>query len=178
MIRRRNYLLVAILFLSLSACTTHKNELRAVEFLDIEKFMGDWYVIANIPTFLEKDIFNAIEKYSLNSDGTISTEFSFNKGSFEGERKAFNPRGFIKDKNTNALWGMQFIWPIKADFRVVYLSNDHSYTIIGRNKRDYVWLMSRTPLMSESDYSDAISFIEEIGYDISKIVVVPQKWPE
>ena len=95
-----------------------------------------------------------------------------------GERKAFNPRGFIKDKNTNALWGMQFIWPIKADFRVVYLSNDHSYTIIGRNKRDYVWLMSRTPLMSESDYSDAISFIEEIGYDISKIAVVPQKWPE
>jgi len=38
--------------------------------------------------------------------------------------------------------------------------------------------MSRTPLMSESDYSDAISFIEEIGYDISKIAVVPQKWPE
>ena len=178
MIRRKNYLLIAILFLILSACTTHKNELRTVEFLDIEKFMGDWYVIANIPTFLEKDIFNAIEKYSLNSDGTISTEFSFNKGSFEGERKAFNPRGFIKDKNTNALWGMQFIWPIKADFRVVYLSNDHSYTIIGRNKRDYVWLMSRTPLMSESDYSDAISFIEEIGYDISKIAVVPQKWPE
>tara|TARA_B100001769_G_scaffold84887_1_gene64673 strand:- start:507 stop:1043 length:537 start_codon:yes stop_codon:yes gene_type:complete len=178
MIRKRNYLLIAILFLSVSACTTHKNELRTVEFLDIEKFMGDWYVIANIPTFLEKDIFNAIERYSLNSDGTISTEFSFNKGSFEGERKAFNPRGFIKDKNTNALWGMQFIWPIKADFRVVYLSNDHSYTIIGRNKRDYVWLMSRTPLMSESDYSDAISFIEEIGYDISKIAVVPQKWPE
>ena len=142
------------------------------------KRQGDWYVIANIPTFLEKDIFNAIERYSLNSDGTISTEFSFNKGSFEGERKVFNPRGFIKDKNTNALWGMQFIWPIKADFRVVYLSNDHSYTIIGRNKRDYVWLMSRTPLMSESDYSDAISFIEEIGYDITKIAVVPQKWPE
>ena len=78
MIRRKNYLLIAILFLSLSACTTQKNELRTVEFLDIEKFMGDWYVIANIPTILEKDIFNAIEKYSLNSDGTISTEFSFN----------------------------------------------------------------------------------------------------
>ena len=178
MIRKINYLLIAILFISLNACTTHKNELRTVRFLDIEKFMGEWYVIANIPTFLEKDIFNAIEKYSLNSDGTISTEFSFNKGSFEGERKVYNPRGFIKDKNTNALWGMQFIWPIKADFRVVYLSNDHSYTIIGRNKRDYVWLMSRTPSMSESDYSDAIAFIKKIGYDVSKIAIVPQKWPE
>ena len=143
----------------------------------IEKIISN-LITLNHPNNLEKDIFNAIEKYSLNSDGTISTEFSFNKGSFEGERKVYNPRGFIKDKNTNALWGMQFIWPIKADFRVVYLSNDHSYTIIGRNKRDYVWLMSRTPSMSESDYSDAIAFIKEIGYDVNKIAVVPQEWPE
>ena len=42
--------------------------------------MGDWFVISVIPTFLEKDIYNAIESYSLNSDGTVSTEFSFNKG--------------------------------------------------------------------------------------------------
>ena len=82
------------------------------------------------------------------------------------------------DKKSNALWGMQFIWPIKADFRVVYLSDDYSYTIIGRNKRDYVWLMSRSPMMSDEDYSDAMIFIESIGYDMTKIVKIPQKWSE
>ena len=67
-------------------------------------------------------------------------------------------------------------WPIKADFRVVYVANDYSYTIIARNKRDYVWLMSRNPEMDEETYSQAINFIEEIGYDIGKIVKVPHQW--
>ena len=171
-------LLLCLIISSISCTTIQNNELETIEYLDIEKFMGDWFVISVIPTFLEKDIFNAIETYTLNSDGTISTEFSFNKGGFDGDRKTYNPKGFIMDKKSNALWGMQFIWPIKADFRVVYLSDDYSYTIIGRNKRDYVWLMSRSPIMSDEDYSDAMSFIESIGYDMSKIVKIPQKWPE
>lgn len=171
-------LLLCLFILTSTSCSIQNNELRTIEYLDIEKFMGDWFVIAVIPTFLEKDIFNAIENYTLNPDGTISTEFSFNKGNFSGERKKYNPKGFIMDNNSNALWGMQFIWPIKADFRVVYLSDDYSYTIIGRNKRDYVWLMSRSPIMSDEDYSNAMSFIESIGYDMTKIVKIPQKWSE
>ena len=167
-------LLLCFVLSSTSCATIQNNELKTIEYLDIEKFMGDWFVISVIPTFLEKDI----ESYTLNSDGTISTEFSFNKGGFDGDRKKYNPKGFIMDKDSNALWGMQFIWPIKADFRVVYLSDDHSYTIIGRNKRDYVWLMSRSPMMSDEDYSNAMSFIESIGYDMTKIVKIPQKWSE
>jgi apolipoprotein D and lipocalin family protein len=171
-------LLLCFVLSSTSCATIQNNELKTIEYLDIEKFMGDWFVISVIPTFLEKDIFNAIESYTLNSDGTISTEFSFNKGGFDGDRKKYNPKGFIMDKDSNALWGMQFIWPIKADFRVVYLSDDYSYTIIGRNKRDYVWLMSRSPMMSDEDYSNAMIFIESIGYDMTKIVKIPQKWSE
>ena len=72
-------------------------------------------------TFLEKNIFNAVEKYTLDSDGTIQTEFSFNKGGFDGEENHIKPRGFIKDTNSNALWGMQFIWPIKADLELYTL---------------------------------------------------------
>ena len=167
---------VFIVMICLSSCSAHNREMETVEYLDIERFMGDWYVIANIPTFLEKDIFNAIEKYTLDSDGTIQTEFSFNKGGFDGERKTYKPRGFIKDTNSNALWGMQFIWPIKADFRVVYVATDYSYTIIARNKRDYVWLMARNSEMDEETYSQAVNFIQEIGYDIDKIVKVPHQW--
>ena len=77
-------LLLCLFVLTSSSCTIQNNELRTIDYLDIEKFMGDWFVIAVIPTFLEKDIFNAIENYTLNPDGTISTEFSFNKGDFSG----------------------------------------------------------------------------------------------
>lgn len=179
MIKINKTLSVCILSIFTFSCAIQNNsELKTVEYLDLDQFMGDWFVISVIPTFLEKDIYNAIESYSLNSDGTVSTEFSFNKGDFNGERKTYNPKGFILDQDSNALWGMQFVWPIKADFRVVYLSDDLSYTIIGRNKRDFVWLMSRSPSMTDEDYSSAMNFIESIGYDMSKIVNIPQKWPE
>ena len=53
--------------------------------------MGDWYVIANIPTFLEKNAYNPIESYEINPDGTIATTFSFNAGSYDGEQKIYHP---------------------------------------------------------------------------------------
>jgi len=66
-----------------------------------------------------------------NADGTIATTFTFRKGSFDGERKRHQPRGFVFDTQTNAVWGMQFIWPFKGDFRIVYLNSDYTVTVIG-----------------------------------------------
>jgi apolipoprotein D and lipocalin family protein len=48
--------------------------------------------------------------------------------------------------------------------------------VIARNKRDYVWIMARTPVISDSEYVELISLIESLGYDISKIRKVPQQW--
>ena len=127
-------------------CTGFLHQARTldtVSYVDIEQFMGDWYVIANIPTMFEKDAYNPIESYQLDADGTVATTFTFNKGSFDGEQKVMTAKGFIKNKQTNAEWGMQFIWPIKADYRIVYLDDDYQYTVIGRNKRDYLWIMAR-----------------------------------
>ena len=75
-------------------------------------------------------------------------------------------RDFIKDKGSNAIWGMQFIWPIKADYRIVYLDESYQQTIIGRMSRDYVWIMARTPKIPESDYAKLVSNVESLGYDV------------
>ena len=71
---------------------------------------------------------------------------------------------------------MQFIWPIKAEYRIVYLNEDYSQTIIGRSKRDYVWIMARTPSISEGDYQSMVSLLAEQGYDATRIQKVPQRW--
>ncbi len=138
--------------------------------------MGDWYVIANIPTFLEKGAHNAVETYAMNEDGTIATTFTFLDGSFDGEKKEYNPKGFVRDTGSNALWGMRFIWPIKADYRIVYVDDDYSQTIIGRQKRDFVWIMAREPNISDADYERLLGIVESLGYDLSKVERVPQKW--
>lgn len=175
--KTRNKLLMgAFMSLYLAACNSSDRELETVEYVDLERFMGPWYVIANIPTFLEKGAHNAVETYTLNDDGTIATRFTFNKDSFDGKRKEYNPKGFVLDTDTNARWGMRFVWPVKADYRIVWLDDDYSMTVIARQDRDYVWIMARTPTISDSDYDELLSFVESIGYDISRVERVPQEW--
>jgi apolipoprotein D and lipocalin family protein len=150
--------------------------METVDYVDLERFMGDWYVIANIPTALEKGAHNAIESYALNPDGSIATTFTFRDGGFDGERKRYEPKGFVKDSTSNALWGMRFIWPIKADYRIVYLDEDYTQTVIARQKRDFVWIMAREPQISDEDYQRMVEFVASIGYDTTKIERVPQRW--
>ena len=164
----------SILLISITGCTTG-SPIHTVDSVDLERFMGDWYVIANIPTAIEKQAHNAIESYRLADDGTIETTFKFNKGGFDGPLKIYKPRGFIQDKQSNAVWGMQFFWPIKAEYRIIYLNDDYTQTVIGRTKRDYVWIMARKPYIPEDDYNQILDFIDAQGYDLNKLQKVPQK---
>lgn len=175
MLRKRLSILF-VLTAGLAACTATGPEMKTVDYVELDRFMGDWYVIANIPTFLEKDAHNAVETYELNDDGTVSTTFTFREGGFDGDKKEYKPRGFIRDKVTNAVWGMRFVWPIKADYRIVYLDDDYNQTIIGREKRDFVWIMARTPSIRDEDYERLIESAGSLGYDTSKIQRVPQQW--
>lgn len=152
--------------------------IHTVNYVDLNRFMGDWYVIADIPTFIDKNAYNAVESYKLNDDGTIATTFTFNEGGFDGDKKSYHPTGYVFDKKTNSVWGMQFVWPIKADYRIVYLNQDYSQVIVGRNKRDYVWIMARSPHISDADYQSLLKLIAEQGYDTSKIKQVPQRWSD
>lgn len=177
-LRRSAFAAAGFLLFSGCAAMPPRPPLQTVPYVDLERFMGDWYVIANIPTFVEKDAFNAVESYRLNSDGTIATTFTFRKGGFNGKIKKHTPRGFVRDKVSNAVWGMRFVWPFKGDFRIVSLNENYSQTIIGREKRDYVWIMARTPSMPEADFQRAVELLKREGYDVSKIQKVPQRWTE
>ncbi len=166
---------MVLMIVSVIAACTSGPPIHTVESVDIERFMGDWYVIASIPTAIEKQAYNALESYRLAEDGTIETTFSFNKGALDGPLKVYRPRGFIRDKQSNAVWGMQFFWPFKAEYRIIYLAEDYSQTVIGRTKRDYVWIMARKPTMPEDDYNRILDFITAQGYDLSKLRKVPHK---
>lgn len=163
--------------LALAGCTTVSHPpIALAPKVDLPRFMGDWYVIANIPTFIEKGAHNAVESYRLAADGSIATTFTFRAGGFDGPQKKYTPRGFVTDRESNAVWGMQFLWPIKADFRIVYLTPEYTQTVIGREARDYVWIMARTPQIPDDDYARILAFLKEQGYDVDRIRKVPQRW--
>jgi apolipoprotein D and lipocalin family protein len=169
--------IVSVLVAALAACSSPP-PIHTVKTVDLERFMGDWYVIASIPTWIERDAHNAVESYRLAQDGTVATTFSFRHGSVEGELKTYHPTGYVLDRDSNAVWGMQFIWPIQADYRIVFVDESYSQTVIGRTARDYVWLMARTPEIPDSDYQRFLTLIAGEGYDVSRVRKVPQRWSQ
>lgn len=162
------------MILALTGCA-NMEELEPVDQVDLERFMGDWYVIAHIPTFIEDEAYNAVERYELVEPDKVKTTFTFNNKSFDGEFKEYHPTGFVRAGTGNAIWGMRFIWPIKADFRIAYLREDYSETIIARNKRDYVWIMAREPILPDSVYNRLVEHVQAMGYSLENLRKVPQQ---
>jgi apolipoprotein D and lipocalin family protein len=173
---RLGYVILVAGVLAMAGCmSVSKAPPPTVQHVDLNRYMGRWYVIASIPTFFEKNAFNATETYELQSDGTIGVTFKYSKGSFDGPIKTMKPHGFIQD-SSNAIWGMRIFWPIKAEYRISYLNDDYSQVIIARTARDHVWMMARTPELSAAEYSKLEQRIGAMGYDLSKLHKVPQRW--
>ncbi len=165
--------------MGLTGCATQgssmkKTPLPLARDVDIPRFMGDWYVIANIPTFIEKGAHDAVEGYALRPDGRIATTFTFRKGSFTGPVKTYHPIGTIHDPVTRAEWRMQFVWPFQAAYLITHLDDDYTETIIGVPSRKYAWIMARTPQIPESRYNDLVRRMADMGYDVSRLQKVPQ----
>jgi len=162
----------------LSGCATTMTPIKPVARVDLPRFMGSWYVIASIPSFLEKKAYNAVETYTLEPNGHIATVFRYRNSGFTTPLKTIHSTGFVTPGTNDAVWGVQLIWPIKAQYIVAYLDPQYSQTIIARDKRDYVWIMARTPTIPAADYDALVARVKAMGYDIGDLRKVPQSWPE
>jgi len=170
-VRRAAAVLIAA---SLAACAPALPPIATASQVDLPRFMGRWHVIASTPTFLDRDAHDAIEAYRLDPDGTIDTTFTFRRGSPTGDEKRYTMRAFVQDKGTNAVWEMQFVWPFRADYRIVHVSPDYRLTVVGREKRDYAWIMARTPTIPDADYNALVRLLADQGYDTATLRRVPQ----
>lgn len=143
--------------------------------VDLSRFMGDWYVIAHIPTFIERDAHDAVESYALRADGRIQTTYRQRRGGFDAELDTMHPIGTVRPGTGKAVWDMQFVWPIQSEYVIVDLDADYTRTSIGRSKRDYAWIMARTPTLPEADYQAMVERLRVLGYDVSKLRRVPHR---
>ncbi len=142
--------------------------LPTVDFVDLNRFAGDWYVIANIPTFVERGTKNGIERYEVRDDGDIDIIFTFNSIA-SGKSKRLTARGFVTNRETNAEWRVQFFWPIRFPYYVIDLAPDYSYTVVGVPGRSYVWIMARQPTLDDAVYVRIVGDLDRLGFDIGKL---------
>lgn len=174
----KNYLMPALFILALSSTAMAGGKKEAfhetVPSVNLERFSGDWYVIAVIPTPFEKDAVNGIENYSLREDGTIRVRYTFRKGSPQGKEKIMYQKGWVYNKETNADWRVQPIWPLKLPYYILELDRDYSYTVIGTNNYKYLWIMARTPELDPDILRGIINRMTQRGFDPDEIQMMEQ----
>jgi apolipoprotein D and lipocalin family protein len=175
---------MSLVFLLLVGCagTSGPPPLKALDRpVDLERFMGDWYVIGfipiSLPFFSEANAHNGIESYRLADDGSIEVTYTFRDGAFDGRERRFTPKAWVHDTTTNAEWRIRFVWPFKAAYLIAHLDEDYQRTIIGVPDRGNVWLLTRTPDVSDAEYEALRGIAGDLGYDVEKIQRVPQRWP-
>jgi apolipoprotein D and lipocalin family protein len=149
--------------------------MQTVPHVDIPRYMGDWYVIANIPYFAEKDCVDSIESYALRADGKIDNWFTCRKKTFDAplKRKA-TAVASIDDTKTHATWSVRFFKIISVKYLILDLDPNYQWVAVGHPSRRYGWVMSRSKTLPEQTYQEILGKLRSDGYDTAKFQKVPQ----
>ncbi len=161
-------LVLAGLFAAGCASVADKPPVGTARSVDLERYMGPWYILASIPLSFEEGAHNPVESYTRNPDGSIATVFQFRRDAFDGELVTHVTNAVVVEGTGDAVWRIRLLWPFRTEYRIGYVEPDYSYAIITRSKRDHVWLIGRKPIVGEADYSRYRKMIGAMGYDLSK----------
>lgn len=166
---------VALVGVLLAACSKDEDQApnqELAKFVDLDRFMGTWYVHGYTPTPLDKNAYNATETYELRDDGKILTTYQFQKGGFNGKWKTMKPRGWVHDTETNAEWRMRFFGIFTSPYYILYVSPDYKETVIGHPDRDLAWVMTRSANLGDRDYERLLLELARRDYEMEEVVRV------
>ena len=154
------------------------SEVKTVDYVDINKYMGIWYEIAKIPNRFQKNCAgNTIANYKLIDEvnvevvnSCLETNGKTNKAS--GVAKVVNNKTNAKLKvSFFSIFGIHFFW---GNYWILYLDKDYHYAVIGEPKRKYGWILSRQTKLSESELKPIYENLEQNGYDTARFEFTKQ----
>jgi apolipoprotein D and lipocalin family protein len=153
-----------------------KASLQPVPYVDLARYVGRWYEIARYPNRFEKDCASDVTAtYTQLSGGKIEVLNECRKA--DGQRKRSKGTARVVDKGTNAKLKVTFFWPFSGNYWIIDLAPYYSYAVIGEPGRKYLWILSRTSLLTESTYGEIVTRVRELGYDPSKLTKTKQGNP-
>lgn len=149
--------------------------LKLAPAVDLPRFMGRWYVIANIPYFAEEGYVGSYVEYALRPDGVIDDLYFGHKASFEKplEKKTLSDT-VVKGSN-NAEWRSSPFWPLSFSYLILYVDPAYRYALIGYPGKKWGWVFARTPEIGDAAYQKLLAEFDRQGYDTSRFLRVPQK---
>jgi len=167
-------ILIFLFSLSLSGCTGLPKGINPVSDFEINKYLGKWYEIARLDHSFERGLNKVNAVYSLRDDGgvkVINRGYSSEDNAWqEAEGKAY----FVRSEDEGYL-KVSFFGPFYGAYIIFELDKEnYQYSFVSGNNRSYLWLLARTPTVSEDIVNRFLIRSKELGFDTDKLIYVDQ----
>ncbi|MEG3756081.1 lipocalin family protein [Psychromonas arctica] len=169
------FLLLMVVILFQVGCTGMPEGMQAVKNFDSQRYLGTWYEIARLDHSFEEGLEQVTATYSMREDGGIKV---VNKGySTENNqwKEATGKAYFVDDENTGHL-KVSFFGPFYGSYIVFKMDQvDYQYAFISSYNDEYLWLLSRTPTISDEVKQDFINTAQQYGFKTEQLIFVNQQ---
>lgn len=155
-------------------------EVKAVSSVDLKRYSGKWFEISRYSNKYQKNcVGNTTATYALKEEGKFTVTNECLKK--DGTTIDAKGEGKIVDKTTNSKLEVRFapgflaflpsVW---GDYWIIDLDANYQYAAIGDPKRQYLWILSRTPKLNDAAYQNILRRVETMGFNPGKLVKTPQ----
>jgi apolipoprotein D and lipocalin family protein len=155
----------------LSGCLAVPDGIEPVDNFELNRYLGDWYEIARLDHSFERGLEAVKAEYSLRDDGGIRVINSGRDSKSQVAQQAEGRAYFVEEPNRGHL-KVSFFGPFFGSYVIFELDENYQYAFIAGNNRDYLWLLARTPEVSEELIDQFISRASLLGFDTSQLIFV------
>lgn len=168
------YFGIVTLLLALTGCTGLPKGVKPVDGLDRSRYLGTWYEIARLPHSFEEGLSRVTAEYRLNDDGSIAV---INRGyrASEGKWEEANGRAVFVDEPDYGHLKVSFFGPFYSSYVIFDLDEDYQWVYVSGFNHNYLWLLSRTPTVSDTAIARFKDAAAARGFDIDKLIMVDQQ---
>lgn len=162
-----------MVLLAAAACATPqpaRAPLTTVSDIDLDRYLGKWYEIASLPNWFQRGCVDTTATYSRIDASTISVVNECRAGSQSGKLRRVEGTAWpAGDGGDPAKLKVQFFWPIRGDYWVIALDDRYRWAIVGHPQRNYLWILSREPVLESTLYRQLLRRAAEQGFDVSQV---------
>ncbi len=166
------HIISLFLFLLIAGCTGLPQGVKPVENFQLNRYLGKWYEIARLDHSFERGLTRVTADYSMRDDGGVRV---FNQGYSEAKKEWKTAEGkayFISESDKGHL-KVSFFGPFYGSYIILELDHEaYQYSLVCGPDRDYLWLLSRSPVLDERIKTRLIDRAAELGFDTDKLIIV------
>jgi len=144
-----------------------------MQSIDLQRYAGRWYIIANIPYFAERGKVGSFFDVSFDRD-RVTDVYNGRTGTLDAKNETFVMKGYVQPGTGNARWRESPLWPIYFSYLIVYVDSGYRTALVGYPGNDFGWILSRSPTMDEPEYQALLHRFAEAGADPGLFRRVPQ----